>query len=193
MGGQPRSVAAKDLSYKRVHDVLMACAVQAYLAELDKPYRGHHGLRTICKDFEQLYLEEKGIHIPLSFATLGRLADGGHNWEEANEHCRWLAPIEEDIIATFCIEMGARGFPLSHHRLKKHVDRIARAWLGSTKFPDKGVGKNWMARFILRLSDRLKMADSRPLEDKRGRAVNPHADTHYWGELGRSFEKYKFK
>jgi hypothetical protein len=66
----------------------MARAVQAYLAKLDKPYRGHCGLRTICKDFEQLYLEEKGVHIPLRFATLGQLADGGHNREEANEHRR---------------------------------------------------------------------------------------------------------
>jgi len=193
MPGRPRSIAAKDLSYKRAHDALMARAVQAYLAELDKPYCGRRGLRTICKDFEQLYLEEKGIHIPLSFATLGRLADGGRNREEANEHRCWLTPIEEDIIATFSIEMGARSFPLSHRRLKEHVDRIARARLGSTKFPDKGVGKNWTARFMLRLSDRLKMADSRPLEDKRGRAVNPHANVHYWGELGRSFDKYKFK
>jgi len=71
MGGQSRSIAVKDLSYKRVHDALMACAVQAYLAELDKPYCGHRGLHTICKDFEQLYLEEKGVRIPLSFATLG--------------------------------------------------------------------------------------------------------------------------
>jgi hypothetical protein len=62
--------------------------------------------------------------------------DGGRNREEANEHRRWLTSIEEDIIVTFTIEMGARGFPLSHRRLKEHVDRIARARLGSTKFPD---------------------------------------------------------
>jgi hypothetical protein len=46
---------------------------------------------------------------------------------------------------------------------------------------------------MLRFSDRIKMTDSRPLEDKRGRAVNPHANAHYWGELAKSFEKYKFK
>jgi len=37
------------------------------------------------------------------------------------------------------------------------------------------------------------MADSCPLENKCGHAVNPHANMHYWGELGRSFKKYKFK
>jgi len=170
----------------------MAHAVLAYLAELEKPCCSRRGLRTICRDFEQLHFDEKGVRIPLSFSTLGRLADGGHNREEANEHRRWLTPIEEDIVVTFAIEMGTRGFPLSHRRLKEHVDRIARARLGR-KFPTQGVGKNWTARFMLRASDRIKMADSRPLEDKRGRAVNPHANAHYWGELGGSFEKYKFK
>ena len=88
--------------------------------------------------------------------------------------------------------MSACGFPLSHRRLKEHVDRIACARLGS-KFPTQGVGKNWTACFMLRVSDRVKMADSCPLEDKHGCAINPHANTHYWGELRGSFEKYKFK
>ena len=39
----------------------------------------------------------------------------------------------------------------------------------------------------------VKMADSRPLEDKHGHAVNPHANAHYWSELGGVFKKYKFK
>jgi hypothetical protein len=171
MVGRAKSIAEKATVSKRAHDELMAQAVSAYLAELEKPYRSRRGLRTICKDFEQLYFDEKGVHIPLSFATLGRLASGGCNQEEANEHRRWLTPVEEDIVATFTIEMGARGFPLSHRRLKEHVDQIVRARLGS-KFPIQGVGKNWTARLMLRLSDRLKMADSRPLEDKRGRAVS---------------------
>jgi hypothetical protein len=190
--GRAKSTAEKTTVYKQAHDELMSRAVSAYLAELEKPYRSRRGLRTICKDFEQLYFEEMGVRIPLSFSTLSRLASGGRNREEANEHRRWLTSIEEDIIVTFTIEMGARGFPLSHRRLKEHVDRIACARLGS-KFPTQGVGKNWTARFMLRVSDRVKMADSRPLEDKRGRAVNPHANTHYWGELDRSFQKYKFK
>ena len=56
MPGRPRSIAAKDLSYKRAHDALMARAVQAYLAELDKPYRGRRGLRTICKEIGRAHV-----------------------------------------------------------------------------------------------------------------------------------------
>ena len=37
------------------------------------------------------------------------------------------------------------------------------------------------------------MADSHPLEDKCGRAVNPHANAHYWNALGDVITKYKIK
>jgi hypothetical protein len=167
MVGRSKSIAEKATINKKAHDDLMARAVEAYLMELEKPYRGRRGLRTICRDFEQIYFEEKGVRIPLSFATLGRLADGRRTRSEANEHRRWLTPIEDDIIVNFCIEIGARGFPLNHQRLKEHVDWIARARL-SDKFPAEGVGKNWTSRFMLRVRDRLKMADSRSLEDKCG-------------------------
>jgi hypothetical protein len=46
---------------------------------------------------------------------------------------------------------------------------------------------------MLRVSDRLKTADSRSLEEKRGRAVNPHANAHYWKELEGAYKQYKFK
>jgi hypothetical protein len=192
MVGRSKSMAEKAMLNKKVHNDLMARAVQAYLNELEKLYHGRHGLRTICKDFEQLYLEEKGVRIHLSFATLGRLASGHQTHLEANEHRRWLTPIEDDIIVAFSIEIGARGFPLSHCRLKDHVDRIARARLGD-KFPAEGVGKNWTNRFMLQVSDRLKTADSRSLEEKCGRAVNSYANAHYWEVLEGSYKQYKFK
>jgi hypothetical protein len=192
MVGRSKSIAEKAAIKKKAHDDLMARAVKAYLIELEKLHKGRCGLRTICRDFEQIYLEEMGVRIPLSFATLNRLADGGRMRSEANEHRRWLTPIEDDIIVNFCIEIGARGFPLNHQRLKEHVDRIARARLGD-KFPAEGVGKNWTSRFMLRVRDRLKTADSCSLEDKRGRAVNPHANTHYWEVLEESYKQYKFK
>jgi hypothetical protein len=185
-------MATKATDAKREHDALMSRAVVAYLAELKKPDRVRRGLRKICKDFETLYFEERGVCIHLSFATLSRLADGGLHRKEANELRSWLTPIEEEVVVKFILEMGQRGWPLSHRRMKEHVDRIARARLGD-KFPPQGVGKNWTARFMLRHSDRLKMADSRPLEDKRGRAVNPHANTHYWDLLEGTIEKYAIK
>ena len=107
-------------------------------------------------------------------------------------HRRWLTTIEEDLIVNFIIEMGARGFPPSYHHIKEHVDRIAHAWLGD-KFPPKGAGKNWTAQFMLQHSERIKMADSCPLEDKCGHAVNPHANMLYWNDLGDAIANYKIK
>jgi hypothetical protein len=192
MVGRPKSIAEKAAFTKWQHDALMAHATKAYLGKLEKPYRDRHGLRTICRDFEQLHFNETGLFIPLSFATLSRLANGSHTREEANLHHRWLTPIEEDLIVSFIIEMGARGFPPSHCRIKEHVDRIAHAWLGA-KFLPRGVGKNWTARFMLQHSERIKMVDSRLLEDKHGCAVNPNANVLYWNGLGDVMTKYKIK
>lgn len=193
MPGRAKSMAEKASIDKHEHDALMARAVSAYLAELDKPnYRSRRGLRTICKDFEKLYYDEKGVKINLSYSTLSRLADGRKNREQANAHRRWLTDIEEDIVVNFIIEMALQGWPVSHRRLKEHVDLIAGARLGD-KFPSLGVGKNWTARFILRHSDRIKMSDSRPLEDKRSRAVNPTANKHYWELIESLITKYRIR
>ena len=98
-------MAEKAMFNKKAHDDLITHVVQAYLTKLEKPYRDCHGLCTICMDFEQLYFDETGVRIHLSFATLGQLASGFQTRLEANEHCRWLTPIEDDIIVAFSIEM----------------------------------------------------------------------------------------
>ena len=183
-------MAEKATIDKREHDALMARAVLAYRTELKKPdHRSRRGLRTICKDFEKLYYDEKGIRIHLSFSTLNRLVDGGKTREQANAIRRWLTDIEERIVVDFLIEMAVQGWPVSHRRLKEHVDLIAAARLGD-EFPPLGVGKNWTEHFILRHSGRIKMSDSRPLEDKRGRAVNPTANKHYWELIESIVKKY---
>lgn len=83
------------------------------------------------------------------------------------------------IVVDFAIEMAWRGFPLSHGRLKDHVDLMAAARLGRA-FPEEGIGRRWTTRFITRHSDELKVVPSRPLEDKRGRAANPAANDLYF-------------
>ena len=193
MPGWAKSMAEKATIDKRVHDALMARAVSAYQAELNKPnYRSRRGLRTICKDFEKLYYDEKGVRIHLSYSTLSRLVDGRKTREQANAHRQWLTAIEEDIVVNFIVEMAAQGWAVSHRRLKEHVDLIANARLGD-KFPSLGVGKNWTAHFISRHSEQIKMSDSRPLEDKHGRAVNPTANKHYWELIENLITKYRIR
>jgi hypothetical protein len=87
MPGRAKSVAEKATIDKHEHDALMARAVSAYQTELDKPdHRSRRGLCTICKDFEKLYYDEKGVRIHLSYCTLNHLVDGHKTQEQANAH-----------------------------------------------------------------------------------------------------------
>src|SRR5271168_3116481 len=88
--------------------------------------------------------------------------------------------------------MAHRGFPLSHERLKEHVDDICSARLGAA-FPVKGVGVNWTYRFSKKDSERIKITRSQLLEDKRGRATNLHNNEAWWKLLGDTLKKYEIK
>ncbi|KII85726.1 hypothetical protein PLICRDRAFT_145598, partial [Plicaturopsis crispa FD-325 SS-3] len=88
--------------------------------------------------------------------------------------------------------MGNRGFPLSHRRLKEHVDEICRARLGS-KFPATGVGKNWTHRFAEKHSERIRVSWSRPLDSKRGRAVNPNTNEAWWSLLKKTLTEFEIE
>ncbi|KAJ7024114.1 hypothetical protein C8F04DRAFT_881576, partial [Mycena alexandri] len=70
------------------------------------------------------------------------------------------------LSVTFAIECADRGFPLSHRRLKEHVDQLARARWG-TGFPDDGVGKQWTKKFVSDNCDRLGTYWSRALDKSR--------------------------
>ncbi|KIN94803.1 hypothetical protein M404DRAFT_85150, partial [Pisolithus tinctorius Marx 270] len=71
------------------------------------------------------------------------------------------------IVINYIQEMGNHGFPLSHHQLKNHVDKICQAHLGS-EFPEAGIGINWTHCFVERHSEQLKVSCSCPLESKCG-------------------------
>ncbi|TFK41573.1 hypothetical protein BDQ12DRAFT_599493, partial [Crucibulum laeve] len=86
--------------------------------------------------------------------------------------------------------MEDRGFPLSHCRLKEHVDEICHAQLGSL-FPETGVGQNWTHRFAVKHSNQIKISRSRPLEEKRGCAVNPNTNAAWWKILDDTIKKYQ--
>ncbi|KAJ3493097.1 hypothetical protein NLJ89_g11092 [Agrocybe chaxingu] len=193
MVGRPKSLAQQQQEAKRAHEALMSRAVEAYHAELEKPdHCARRGLRTICKDFKQLYFEETGDQIHLSHMTLSQLADGGLTQVQANATRSWLSKGEEDVVVEFILDMAAHGWPLSHRRLKEHVDMICHA-CKHKNFPVEGVGQNWTTRFVQRHSDRLKMKDSRPLEDKRGHGANPTANKQYWALLDETIKKYNIR
>jgi hypothetical protein len=121
----------------------MDCAVIAYHIELTKPAGVYHrSAHTIYSDFEALYKQKTEKPIYLSYSTMQSLTNGSKTKAQSNADYGWLTPKEVEIVIEYIVEVGERGFPLSHKRLKEHVDKICYAKLG-LKFPDAGVGKNW--------------------------------------------------
>ncbi|KAF9237893.1 hypothetical protein BU15DRAFT_20154, partial [Melanogaster broomeanus] len=141
MPGHAKSAAQKKVESRKTHDGLMSQAIKAYQAELAKPPGiRRHGARTICRDFEKINLEATGQLVKLSYCTLIRLASGGKSKAEANAEKSWLTTEEIEQVIAYAEEIANRGFPLSHRRLREHVNEICHARLGDA-FP--GVGKKW--------------------------------------------------
>jgi len=189
MPGHAKSELEKSLITRDAHDDLMSHAVKAYNLKLKKPYHQQHGLHRVCLDFKKLNYEVTGTYIKLSHTTLRRLADGGRTPSEAHADQAWLTDAKTDVVINFIIEMADCGFPLSHRRLKEHVDILCHSRLGHA-FLEKGVGINWTYRFAMKHRDHLKLSDSHPLEDKCGRAVNPHTNKAWFDLLEETICKY---
>jgi len=80
--------------------------------------------------------------------TIRRRAEGGRSIRESNAEKRWLSDAEEKVVVDYAIELANRAFPLSHRRLKEHVDEIIHAHHGDqvhqgnkATFPEGGVGE----------------------------------------------------
>ena len=190
MPGRAKSDTKKAQLLRKAHDDLMAQAVAAYCTELKKPLGlKQRGARTICKDFESLNRQATGTDIKLSYSTLMRLAAGGKTKAQSNAEKSWLSDAEVEVVIAYIGEIGNRGFPQSHKRLKEHVNAICRARLGEL-FPIGGVGINWTDCFVEKHSEAIKMSWSQPLETKRGRAVNPFTKEAFYELLGDTVRKY---
>ncbi|KAJ7711100.1 hypothetical protein B0H16DRAFT_1238677, partial [Mycena metata] len=101
----------------------------------------------------ECWQEEKKT-VDISKSMLDRRIKGGCNQKEGHKHQAWLTKEETDTVADFTAECLDRGFPLSHRRLKEHVDEITQARLGDF-FPAEGVGRQWTHKFVSDNIDRL--------------------------------------
>ena len=120
------------------YEDLKAHAIKAYVIELKQP-KGK-GARTVVKDFVQLYKAETGLDIKLSHVTLIWGAARGKSCAKANAARSLLTDSKVAIVIAYIGEVGNHGFPLSHQRLREHVNKILCARLG-VKFPTAGLGK----------------------------------------------------
>jgi hypothetical protein len=140
-------------------------------------------LQAVCKEIEYRHFEKTGKHVPerLSKSTLDRHLKGGIPKSRSNAERGWLTLGEEREIVNYCLEMADRGFPLTHQDLRHEVNSILRARLGDDF---QGIGLRWTYRFVEKHCKQLKMFWTSALEEKRGRAVNPHTNRRYFELLG---------
>ncbi|OCH84012.1 hypothetical protein OBBRIDRAFT_799449 [Obba rivulosa] len=104
------------------------------------------GLRTICQNTKNECFRKTGKLVKLSKTTLAH---------------RWLTEEETEAVLTFATELANRSFPLSHARIKEHVNEICCAQYGTEFWSSRGY---W----------------SYGLNTTRARAVNTHThDTFY--------------
>ena len=166
-------------------------AVEAYQEELSRRNLGlsNVGAKAICERFTALHRAETGKIIKLNHATVINHARGKPTRADSNAARAWLTTGETEAVIAYIIEVANQGFPLSHQHLKEHVDEILWERLGNG-FPATGIGKKWMQRFLRKYSDRIRAAWSSPLDEKWGRAVNPHTNQAYFQLLHETITKY---
>lgn len=140
------------------------------------------GVRTICQEVMEECLRETKKEVTLVPYTVLQRAKGRQSMRDFNAGKRWLEPGEEEAVVTFAIDTARRGFPLTHKRLKDHVDTILRGHLGKD-FPDGGVGEQWTRRFVERHHEKLQPYWTRSLDHSRARAVNPENNHAYFDLL----------
>ena len=145
------------------------------------------GLRKICEEVEAECFRDTKKEIKLDKMTVSRRAKGRQNIREFNASKGWLTPAERELVIQFTIDTALRGFPLSHRRLKEHVDAICQARLGEA-FPPGGVGKRWTSRFLDKHSDRLHPYWTHALDGSRARAVNPTTTKAYFDLLEKALK-----
>lgn len=170
------------------YEDIKARVIKAYSAELLKA-KGK-GARTVAKDFVHLYKLETGLDIKLDHVTIIRGAKGGRSRAQANAAKSHLTDGEAKIVIDYIAEVGNRGFPLSHRRLREHANAILRARLGDSF---EGLGKRWTNRFIEKHLAHIKMSWSATLDTKRGRAVNKNTVDVWFSLLKATTEEYSIE
>jgi hypothetical protein len=187
MPGRPKSKTKQRQIKVEINEQWYEHAVKVYKAGQETEGKDRIGLRAVCERVEQECWENTKERIHLDRSTLQRRVKGGQSISSFNAEKSWLTAQEAEEVVVYAINLADRGFPLSHQRIKEHVNEICRAKLGD-EFPEDGVGENWSKRFTEKHSDRLKPYWSRALDHSRARAVNPATKEAYYSLLKKTIE-----
>jgi hypothetical protein len=188
MVGKAKSEELKRRVNREEADGSMDRAIKLYLNE--QQVQGNEkkmGYRKVCEKVEEDHRKETGHTVKLNHNTLANHVKGGKSLTQFNAEKAWLTETETKVVINYTVEYGDHGFPLSHCRLKEHVDSILHARLHE-KFPETGVGHNWTQRFITAHHDELKTSWAQQLDTVHGRAVNATNHTEWIELLGGTIE-----
>lgn len=180
MVGQAKTQQQQSKEAADLKETWMQRAIEIYHQEqqLPKP----RSQEKICRQAEAECFQLTRKVVKLSSSTLDRRAKGGQSHKEGHRGQRWLNNEENKAVLQDIILNAQRGFPLTHRRIKEHVDKIAHARHGNA-FPETGVGKEWTHHFVSDNNDRIGAYWSKPLDQSRARAVNPATKEHYFKML----------
>ena len=173
MVGRPKSETKKRQIAWEAIDIFCARAVAAYKSELTKPEKKWRVACTVAKDFVLLYKRETGLDVKIDHGFLIQQASGCWTKAQANAAGSWLTPEETEVVIQYGHECSDRGFPLSHHRLKEHVDETLHG-RNASGFPLGSMGKQWTQCFVQKHSEHLQKSWASLLESKQGYVVNEH-------------------
>ncbi|KAF8594872.1 hypothetical protein BDV93DRAFT_409977, partial [Ceratobasidium sp. AG-I] len=89
--------------------------------------------------------------VKISYSTIQRHYRGSRSMSEFSSSKGHLNEEEQEQVLTYLETMSARGFPLTHRRLRETIDSIIK-----NRDPSfTGVGKNFTHRFVVAHSDRI--------------------------------------
>jgi hypothetical protein len=131
MVGKAKSEELKRRIDREEVDGLMEQAIKLYLNE--QQVQGSEkkmGYCKVCEKVEEEHRKETGRRVKLNHNTLANRVKGGKSLTQFNSEKAWLTETETKMVIDYTLECADHGFPLSHCRLKEHVDSILRARLG---------------------------------------------------------------
>lgn len=176
MPRKAKSDAQKAYDYSILKEHWENVALDRYLDALDQiapKTRIKGGLQKFIDEAIEECKSTTRKTIYIAQQTLSDRKNGRMGIREANASKRWLSDDEEEEVVDYAIAVAQRGFPLSHRRLKEHVNEIIKGKTVPDDFPAGGVGTKWTQRFATRHNGRLQQYWSHPLDHSRARAVNP--------------------
>lgn len=139
MVGRAKSEEVKRDEHRRKEEAFKAQAVEAYITEQQCTDSVRlRGARVIAEEWEGRWKRQNKYELQISKDYIIRHTAGSRTCKETATERRLFRPEEEDIIINDVVDCGDHGWPLSHRRLREHMDEILRARLGSDF---EGVGR----------------------------------------------------